>query len=53
MIDEALTVWLIEMNTNPDLSTCCPVLQRIIPDLLENTLKIALDPLFPPPSSNH
>jgi hypothetical protein len=28
----------------------CPVLERVIPGMLENTFRIAVDPLFPPPS---
>ncbi len=53
MIDDDFKVFLIEINTNPDISVCCPMLTKIIPQMLENTFKIALDPLFPPPSSNH
>ncbi|KAL4438061.1 hypothetical protein ABPG74_016840 [Tetrahymena malaccensis] len=54
MIDENLKVWLIEVNTNPALDICCPLLSKIIPSMIENTFRIAIDPLFPPPSfSNH
>ena len=49
MIDEDCKLYLIEINTNPDLSLCSPLLSRIIPQMLENSFKIALDPLFPPP----
>lgn len=27
----------------------CPLLHRIIPSMLENALRIGLDPIFPPP----
>ena len=37
------------MNTNPCLELSCPLLERIIPSMLENALRIGLDPLFPPP----
>lgn len=50
MIDESFKPWLIEINTNPCLETSCPVLERVIPNLLEDTLKLCLDPLFPPPT---
>lgn len=40
---------LIEVNTNPCLETESPLLTRIINELLENTFKIVLDPLFPTP----
>jgi len=49
MIDENNKLILIEINTNPDITTCCSLLQRIIPSMIENTLKIAVDPFFPPP----
>jgi len=31
MIDESFKVWLIEVNTNPDIEICCPILAKIIP----------------------
>lgn len=46
MIDENFKVHLIEANTNPCLEICCPLLARIIPELLDNSFRIALDPLF-------
>lgn len=49
MIDEELKPWLIEVNTNPCLELSSPFLARTIPAMLENALKIAVDPLFPPP----
>lgn len=49
MIDEEFNTWLIEVNTNPCLELGCPLLARIIPNMVENALKIAVDPLFPPP----
>lgn len=49
MIDEDFKLSLIEVNTNPCLETESPLLARIIPELIENTFKIVLDPLFPSP----
>jgi tubulin monoglycylase TTLL3/8 len=49
MIDERLKVWLIEVNTNPSLKTNCQVLRNVIPKMIEDTFKICIDPLFPPP----
>lgn len=37
MIDSGLKPWLIEINTNPCLELSCPLLARIIPNLVENT----------------
>ena len=52
MIDTDYKVWLIEINTNPCLELSCSYLSKIIPDMLENSFKIALDPMFPPPESH-
>lgn len=50
MIDENFKVVMIEANTNPSLEICCPLLARIIPELLDNTFRIAVDPLYQPPA---
>ena len=47
MVDSDFKVWLIEVNTNPCLDTSCSILARIIPAMLDNAFRIALDPLFP------
>ena len=49
MIDENFKVYMIEVNTNPSLEICCPLLARIIPELLDNSFRIALDPVYQPP----
>jgi len=49
MIDSNFKPWLIEINTNPCLELNCPILERIIPSMVENALRIGLDPVFPPP----
>ena len=49
MIDEDFKPWLIEVNTNPCLELSSPYLARLIPTMVENAIKIAIDPLFPPP----
>lgn len=48
MIDDQFRVYLIEANTNPCLEISCPLLARIIPEVVDNTFTIALDPLFQP-----
>ena len=48
MIDSSFRVYLIECNTNPCLEINCPLLARIIPELLDNSLRIALDPIYQP-----
>ena len=49
MIDENYKPWLIEVNNNPCLETSCLLLNKIIPSVIENVLRIAVDPMFPPP----
>ena len=56
MIDELFKVYLIEVNTNPCLELSCNLLNKIIPTMIEQSirqnnfyLRIAVDPIFPPP----
>ncbi len=46
MIDEQFKVYLIEANTNPSLEICSPLLARIVPEILDNSFRIAIDPVF-------
>lgn len=49
MIDENNKIYLIEYNTNPCLEISSTLLARIIPNMIENSIRIAIDPIFPPP----
>ena len=51
MIDDEFKVYLIEVNTNPCLELSSPLLARLIPNMLENALKIGLDSVFIPPEN--
>jgi len=48
MLDENFKLYLIEVNTNPALGASNPVTSKLIPTMLDNMLKIVLDPLFEP-----
>lgn len=39
MIDWHFNPWLIEINTNPCLELSCPLLERILPHMVENALR--------------
>ena len=42
MIDEELKPWLIEINTNPCLELSSPLLARLIPSIVDQTMRYAL-----------
>lgn len=51
MVDKNFNVYLIEVNTNPCLETTSKHLEKIIPCLIDNTLRLfkirlVVDPLF-------
>lgn len=48
MIDENFKVYLIEVNTNPSLEICSPLLARIVPELLDNSFRLTIDPIYQP-----
>ena len=49
MIDDEFRSYVIEVNTNPCLELSSPLLARLIPNMLENALKIGMDSQFLPP----
>lgn len=51
MIDDQFKVWLIEVNTNPCLSLSSTYLAKVIPAMLDNAFRIAVDPYFSEPNS--
>ena len=39
MIDEAFKPWLIEINTNPDITTSSSICGKVIPPMVENAIR--------------
>mmetsp|Transcript_28324 Transcript_28324/g.20453 ORF Transcript_28324/g.20453 Transcript_28324/m.20453 type:complete len:81 (-) Transcript_28324:179-421(-) len=51
MLDEDFKVYLIEVNTNPCLeTTSSPLLSKLMPNCIDSGIRIAMDPLYPPPN---
>lgn len=50
MVDENYNVWLIEVNTNPCLELSSKMLGRIIPNMVEQALRLSIDLIYPPPT---
>lgn len=48
LIDEDFRTWLIEINTNPYLGTPSPDLEIIVPQMINDVLKLTVDTHFPP-----
>ena len=47
ILDENFNTWLIEVNTNPCLeTTSCPLMQKLIPQMVDQSFKIAVDPFL-------
>jgi len=49
MLDCEGVAWLIEVNTNPCLELSSPLLEQLIPRMLDDALELTLDFIFPPP----
>jgi tubulin polyglutamylase TTLL1 len=49
MIDSEFKPWLIEINTNPCLELACPLLARLIPQMVDQAFRVSLDIIYPPP----
>ena len=48
LIDNNGKVWLIEVNTNPCLEFSGSLLSRIIWHMVDNSIRIAIDPILDP-----
>ena len=43
LIDEDMRTWLIEINTNPYLGTPSPDLEKMVPSMINDCLKLTVD----------
>jgi len=48
MFDSNFRPYLIEVNSNPSLEISSSLLAKIFSVMIDNTFRIAVDPLFPP-----
>ena len=49
MLNKKLNPFLIEINSNPCLDSSGIILCKLIHELVENVIMVAIDPLFPEP----
>lgn len=53
MVTDNYKVYLIEVNSNPCLDTSSdPVMQKLIPHMLDSAFRLAIDPIFPASRAN-
>jgi hypothetical protein len=50
MVDNDLTVWLIECNTNPCLDESSPLLRSVIPRMIDDAFRLTIDKEFVSPT---
>ena len=48
MFDDQFKPYLIEVNSNPSLEPSSTLLAKLFSQMLDNSFRIAIDPLFPP-----
>ena len=54
MVDgKTLDPWLIEVNDNPALNESSPLLEQLLPRMLDDAFRITLDRLFPTTKSSY
>jgi hypothetical protein len=53
MIDNDMSVWLIEVNTNPCFAESSSILKGILPRMIDDALKLSVDREFPSPLAQY
>eukprot|EP01017_Pseudomicrothorax_dubius_P034594 TRINITY_DN4768_c0_g1_i7.p1 TRINITY_DN4768_c0_g1~~TRINITY_DN4768_c0_g1_i7.p1 ORF type:complete len:194 (+),score=45.97 TRINITY_DN4768_c0_g1_i7:65-646(+) len=49
IIDEEFRLWLIEVNTNPCIEEASPILEVLLPRMIDDAFRMTIDVLFPRP----
>jgi hypothetical protein len=52
LVDEDLRTWLIEVNTNPYLGVPNDYIKDLLNKMLDDMLKLVVDPVFPPKNTD-
>lgn len=47
LIDAHFKPWLIEVNTNPCLEESSPLLERLVPRMIDDAFRLTIDQYFP------
>lgn len=48
LVDSNMDTWLLEVNSNPCLEETSPLLERIVPRMINDALKLTIDQIFLP-----
>lgn len=46
MLDAAMNVWLIEVNTNPCIEESSKILEMLLPRMIDDMFKLTIDKVF-------
>lgn len=46
MLDADMNVWLIEVNTNPDIEESSQLLKMLVPRMIDDCFKLTIDKVF-------
>lgn len=52
MVDASGVAWLIEVNTNPCLEESSPLLQQLVPRMVDDAFKLTVDRVYSDQSKN-